>query len=90
MSANLCPSRLFLVFRRGRERASTLPPQLLQGRPGDEEECIRRCIGELHAAVLELLTQDFRDGGLRLSHPPLPCARVANLFRRGGVLSSPS
>ena len=39
----------------------------------EEETCTRRCIAKLHAAVLELLLQDFREGGELLIAPPSPC-----------------
>ena len=38
----------------------------------EEEKCTRRCIAELHAAVLVLLLQDFREGGGVANCPLLP------------------
>ena len=67
----------------------------------EEEECIRGCIMQLRDAVLELLREDFREGGLRLSALPPPLVpasltrpgyrlgRVIHSLRGGGVPSSP-
>ena len=54
----------------GGQRAFALPPHALQGRLEEEEVCTRRRIGELHAAVVELLLQGFREGGCAFLTPP--------------------
>ena len=67
----------------------------------EEEACTRRCIAELYAAVLELLLQDFWEGGLRLSAPPPPVPAlltrpgprlglVSHSLRGGWVPSTPA
>ena len=48
----------------------------------EEEACTRGCIAEMYAALLELLLQDFSEGGLHLSTPP-PLTVPASLTRPG-------
>ena len=57
----------------------------------EEEECTRRCIGELHAAVLELMLQDFWEGGLQCAPPPpsVCCALPSGGVRAGAHRSPP-
>ena len=61
----------------------------MQGRLKEEEVCTRRCIGELHAVVLELLLLDFQEGGLRLSDPPSPVPTLLTRLERGGCSAAP-
>ena len=54
-----------------RPRAGSPP---LQGKPEEEEACTHRCIGELHTAVVELVSWDFREGWLPTPPPLVLCS----------------